>query len=892
MGNVLRVLERDAMRLLKAPAALVVVLALLVLPSVYTWYNVLGFWNPYDNTGNLRVCVVNDDEGAMNEITGQLNVGDRIVEQLSENDQLKWVFEDYDAAMADLRSGSVYAVYVIPSDFSKDILSPLTGSIEHPKLQYYVNEKLGSVSPKITDAGATTLDQTINSTFVSTVSDVVVQSVDRALEDARADVIASKARSTGKLSQASDSIQGVRDSLVQVRQTTQDASDRATSARSALDDANSQLDGASQVLSDISAQSGAVQSGLSSVSAGALPALTDSLSAISQMNLHMGAAANGLSSAIGSANADVGLVVSRAQAVCDNTRTLANDLHDLAASMDADDPLAPAVQQQADDLSSRSDELQNQIDAVTALGSSASHASQSLSETLSALDAASQGTIDATQNYSQTLLATTLPAVDSSLQQLGQVSSDMSASISGQKGIVDQAQLSLDQLSGLLRDSASALDQTDALMAALQDDMTSVSSDISTLVESGIIVNLFEGGKLNAGNIAEFMGSPTQLETVTLYHPNAYGSAMAPLFMNLTFWIGAFMLLVILRQEVDDEGVENLTLSQRYMARFLLFSLFAVVQAVVCVAGVLLIGVQAANVAALFFASAVASLAYLSVIYSLSLVLRHIGKGVCIVLVFAQIPGASGLYPVELTSRFFQTIYPLFPFSYGIGAMREAIGGFYGSHYTNDILGLAAFFFVALFLGLLLHPLMGNVNRMVASQIRQSDLFNGEDVITPARPYRFSQLVRVLSDREDFHDVLMHRYARFSRLYPLFIKGTIIVGAVLSVALVLTIALTTTEKVILLTFCLVSMLILFVFLVVVESLRYSFERQLDMENMSDERLLVYSLQRNRLVHASTKVTSDVRENREDAKLLQAKAAKPDESGESVDVPAAEGDPDE
>ena len=53
-----------------------VVIALLVLPSVYTWYNVVGFWNPYDNTGNLRVCVVNEDAGASSELTGELHVGE------------------------------------------------------------------------------------------------------------------------------------------------------------------------------------------------------------------------------------------------------------------------------------------------------------------------------------------------------------------------------------------------------------------------------------------------------------------------------------------------------------------------------------------------------------------------------------------------------------------------------------------------------------------------------------------------------------------------------------------------------------------------------------------------------------------------------------------------
>ena len=61
MATVFRVIKRDIVRLLKVPQALVVIGALLILPSLYTWYNVLGFWNPYDNTSELKVCVANLD---------------------------------------------------------------------------------------------------------------------------------------------------------------------------------------------------------------------------------------------------------------------------------------------------------------------------------------------------------------------------------------------------------------------------------------------------------------------------------------------------------------------------------------------------------------------------------------------------------------------------------------------------------------------------------------------------------------------------------------------------------------------------------------------------------------------------------------------------------------
>ena len=154
MKNVLHVLGRDLLRLLKAPAALVVVVVLVVLPSTYTWFNVIGFWNPYDNTGNMRVCVVNEDAGSENDLMGQMNLGDQIVDTLHENNQLKWEFTDYDDAMRKVESGEVYAAFVIPEDFTANLFTIVTGDFQQPNLQYYVNEKMNPVSPKVTDAGS------------------------------------------------------------------------------------------------------------------------------------------------------------------------------------------------------------------------------------------------------------------------------------------------------------------------------------------------------------------------------------------------------------------------------------------------------------------------------------------------------------------------------------------------------------------------------------------------------------------------------------------------------------------------------------------------------------------------------------------------------------------
>ena len=95
--------------------------------------------------------------------------------------------------------------------------------------------------------------------------------------------------------------------------------------------------------------------------------------------------------------------------------------------------------------------------------------------------------------------------------------------------------------------------------------------------------------------IADFMLSPTELQTEKLYPVNAYGSAMAPLFMSISLWIGVFMLLVILRQEVDTEGVPGLTAAQAYLAKWLFLAPLTALQAIVCCTGNLVLGGEVAS---------------------------------------------------------------------------------------------------------------------------------------------------------------------------------------------------------------------------------------------------------------------------------------------------------
>ena len=848
--NVFRVLLRDLKRIAKAPASWAVMLFLIVLPSLYTWFNVLGFWNPYDNTGQLHVCVVNEDTGATNDLLGDLDLGGQIVDQLHENSQLDWDFTDRDTAMGELESGKAYAVFVIPSDFSSDMTTILSADFQQPELEYYVNEKLGPVSPKITDTGASTLDTTINDTFVSTVSSTVAQAFNDALADSHASFDSSKSTVVAELDKVSADVQDARDAVTLLGDASSNGVAKADEAKASLSDAKQEIADTAIILTQVGTLTGEVTRGVS----GTVDTLDDALNKGGNL---ISKAASDANTAVGKVDKGVQLANSAAQDVSGyvdklydaNSNVVSQLKKDLSLVTDKD--VKKSLEDAISALSSANENLKAQAGSKGQLGK----LSDSLASTSTAINKSSNTMYDsvdtslnAADSYRSDLKNTTLPQLNSALGSIGNTSTSLAKTVGQQTALIDQTAAVLDQLKAMLGSTSDALSQTDGLLADAQKEIDNVRTDVVALGTSNALGELFgENGEIDVDKVAEFMKSPTQVKTEELYPLNAYGSAMAPLFINLSLWIGVFMLMVIMHLEVDDEGIKNLTIAQRYLGRGLLFAIMVSLQAVVCVTGCLFLGVQTVNTAALYVTAIACSLTYLAIQYTLSTTLQHIGKGLCVILVFVQIPGATGLYPVELTTSFFRAVYPVFPFTYGINAMRETICGFYGDTWTNCLGILALFFIVFLLAGIFLRPVLTNTNRMVAKQLAETDIINHEAVQLPERRYRVTQIIRAMSNHGEFREYVDERSAKFFHLYPKLKRGALVLGVGVPVVFTVLMAfLSPGKKVIMLTGWLIWLILMIVFLLAIEHVRDSLERQAALETMSDEELRGLFSERNKI----------------------------------------------
>ncbi|WEV65889.1 YhgE/Pip domain-containing protein [Bifidobacterium sp. ESL0764] len=856
MSNVLAIVRRDIVRLLRVPAAWVVLFGLIFIPPLYAWFNIAGFWNPYGNTNGIEVVVVNNDRGTDSKAIGKMNMGDQIVRQLKGNKQLGWEFADQHEAMQRVQSGESYASIVIPKDFSDRVAGVIEGRNARPTLEYYVNEKANALASRMTDTGASTVDSQVNETFVSTVSSVVSGIVNKTDTDIDAKADTATASTLADLNKAQQSVTEIRGNIADLTTTLNGVPDKTKTARSTLDKTQKTGAQTSKHLKDVSAAIGNTQNTLNDFNNNAGGTLDQSSSLLSQASANANIAINSLAAELTKANGDVGSALSTAQQINNDTGSLINRLE--AAG-------APGSSSVVTDLKAQNQRLGDSINALNDLNSS-KHLGATVSNTVSAangINASTQSVLNHAASARKTIATGALPQLNNGLNGLSTVAATSSANLASQGSLITQSTLVLDQLDQAAATAAKALAGTDKGLSNLQSHLSTLTTDItalsssSALSSSGILAKSVGGnGKLDAAKIADFMLSPTVLDTKVVYPVTTYGSGMAPLFTNLTLWVGAFMLVVLMKLEVDDEGLANEpTPGQRYWGRWILFALIASVQAIVTVLGELVIGVQCHNVPIFIITAMLASMVYVSITYALSTSFMHVGKALCVALVIVQIPGSSGMYPIEMMPKFFRDMYPYFPFTYSINALRETIAGFYHADWFINMGRLMIFAVLFFILGLAVKPHMGNLQSLVDRQLKASGIITNEPALHKTHEYRISQALSMLADKEEYRAGIEERARKFALLYPKLMRGALAFGIAIPAAMAITFSLTTGTKVIALAAWVIWFLATIIFLVVVESIRDSLARQVRLGNLEDDavRSLLYERQRPRGKKAQAKV---------------------------------------
>lgn len=838
MRNIWFILRRDLRRLIRVPAAWVVVIGIMLVPCMYAWFNVAGFWNPYGNTGRLKVAVANDDKGADSSLLGKINIGDQLETELKTNHQLGWTFLSYDESMHCVKSGECYAAIVIPADFSADLASIVAGSDKRPQLDYYVNEKLNAIAPRITGVGASTVDRQVNSAFVSTASKVISTIVNQANTTITNSSNSTVEETSKQLESTSNNLKATRELIAGLRKTLSTTQTRTDAAKEALAQTEATMQTAGTGLNAATNLLTTSQNSLNTFTsqAGAQMDKGSSLflQASGQATSDATRVANGVITATGYANSAIGTL----QNVNTQNASVLADLNTIDLSS-VNAQLNTQFHTILSQLEQDNANTKSALDTANTLNTQTRNTANSTLSTISTFNTASTTTLDSISQARSQINSGALPKLNSGLSSLAATGGTLSGMLSGDNTLISQTNLVLTQIGDMASSSANTLASTDSLLNTFSTQLETAKTDLDILRNANIMSDLTgSNGQLNAERIANFMLSPTVLNTHVLYPVPTYGASIAPLFTSLSLWVGMFMIMAIMKLEVDNEGLEDRhpTTTQTYIARYLLLSIISLAQGIICTIGDLIIGVPTVNRFMFVLTGVVVSLSYLSIGYALSTTFLHLGKALIIVLVMVQIPGASGLYPIEMMPEFYRALYPFFPFTYTINAFRETIGGFYGDHWLRMITMLLVFALIGFLIGIIGRPMMTGFNHLFAREVAESDMIVSERIYVPERRFNLTQAIHVLADQGAYRQQIQQQAARFERWYPRLMRGALVVGLVVPIAFFITFSFTDSSKLFALAAWVVWLLLMVGFLMTVELIRDSLRRQAELGTLSDDSL--------------------------------------------------------
>lgn len=833
MKRAFEIFRRDVNRLSHNMVAMIVTIGVCLIPSLYAWFNIAANYDPYANTGNIKIAVANADKGTENELIGDLNAGEEIVQNLKENKDLGWKFTDKKKAVEGVKSGKYYAAIVIPEDFSASLVSILSGDMKQPQFEYYLNEKKNAIAPKVTDTGASTIQEQVNEEFIAAAAGSVSKILGQTAEQMGTQVDKAQENLITKMQTVERNLEEYQAVLENLNKTIDGSGDLISGTQETLDTLKSAASSGAKSINQGTDILSSVRNSVGGLSTGLSEGLTQGADTLSGISSAVGTDLGKLNEKVQNVNEKLGNAITSVQDLIAQNEEILAVLRELDNQVPGS-PLSDIIGKLEAENQRHQEILKNLQTGNVSIGNAVNTSVQGLNQIAAAIGDGQKNLQTSRKSFEQNVL----PSLNQSLDSFAQLSGRVSGILTGVEPSAEQLKNVTGDLKQTLSDTKAAMESSQKALEEVQKKLNTAIADLGTLQSSDIYQSLTELTKKNAEEVAEFMYSPVQLKTESFYHVENYGSAMTPFYTNLAIWVGGIVLIAIFKLEVDkDDKIKSFTVTQGYFGRWLLYVTTGLIQAlIICLGDIYLLKIQCKNPAAFIFAGLFASFVYVNLIYALSITFKHIGKALSVILVILQIPGSAGTYPIEMTPAFFQFVHPLLPFTYGINAMREAIAGIYGMHYWKNLLCLAVFLPVAFGIGLLLRPCLLNLNYLFDRRLAETDLMICEEEGMQSERISLSTAVKILAGQDEFRKLLNDKIEKFESGYQKRIRrGFLAILVIPFVFLILMFSID--SKIVFLVLWIASIILIALYLITVEYIHESLNRKKRLSEMSDEVLL-------------------------------------------------------
>ena len=695
MKNIIEIFRKDIKEVFRKTNTWIIIVGLIFLPSMYAWPNILSSWDPYGHTNNIKVAVTSEDDGAT--VDGkELNLGNSLVEGLKSNKNLDWQFVSNKQEAEDgVRIGDYYASIVVPKNFSQDMTSVSRTEPQRATIEYTVNEKINAISPKITNSGASAIANNISKNFVETANGIIFEKLHEAgikFEE-----------NLPSIEKAKQEIFKLNDNFSTYEQAVSELIAKVEHGSNVLNNVQNILPEIDRVATNsimIADKAGITINNIQGFNERLLPIINNHLNVVEEVSK------------------EANVIAKELQQRPDKTEEIKARQKALDSRLQASTERLQLVKNIFEYFNKLSSErlFNNQLERVT-----------TLSNDITTIKEVNNNIYNKMDHYDE-IADTVKEEFVSKSARVNEVSSNMNSKLNVEVAplisqVLSKAEVNIDKVSGIIAGAQGELPAVERKLSetevkisnaygkllSLQAQMPSAKSKIQKLTDeikkadNGIDKNqLFNLLKVDYKQQAEFFANPVKLQENKLYHIENYGSAMTPFYTVLSIWVGSLLMSSLLTTKVEDEE-NKYKPYQKYFGRGLLFVIISLLQTLIITLGdMYVLGTQATSPFRFVIFSLLISLLFSSIIYTIVCILGNVGKAVCIVLLVLQLGSSGGTFPIQMTSKFFQTLYPKVPFTYSIGLLREAVGGVYAPAVQRDIKILFIYLIIVLVGGAIL----------------------------------------------------------------------------------------------------------------------------------------------------------------------------------------------
>lgn len=658
---------------------IIIFAVVLLIPVIYSFFYLKSYWDPYGQLDDLKVGIVNLDQGK-----GEENRGEEFVKELQSSGTLNFVTCNEDEAKEGLGNDEYYAIITIPSNFTETLNSASTENKQISNITYTPNKRKNYLASQI----LSTALKTVEINLQGQISKEVTATLSNNLKEVP--------NSLEQIAEGADRLNNGATELTNGIQTLNQGLGTIDSKYSEFDEGvNSAYEGSKE----LSTGTSKVNSGIEDLKTGANKlniGITSINEALNNADLNkLENLASGIEKIENGINKESGLK-DGINSYVSGSEAIANGVITLDETLDSEIAKYTEIYMNTTDTTTRIQAgtaiqtLQSIKSGIndTSKGKSLVDGSKELTTSgekikngIAEISIGSKQLSSATSEIKN--LATSINELKTNLQQVQTGTTNLNSGIdelqkgnSKVKSGAEQLTLGLQTLNENSKSIKEALKQlsdgSNEVLAGsktLQEGTEEFKKEINT----GLSTAVEDIEKLD--NLDSYVENPINIEEESYGEVDSYGVAFAPLFISIGLWVGALMCYVVLYYDQRHRfGILDHDTKKSKIIQDIVYLAIGAIDGILT--GLILkvgLGFDVNNMMIYLGECMLTGLVFMAVIQFLIRNFGDIGKFLALIVLVLQLAASGGTFPVETIDNCFKGFTSWLPMTYTIRVFKDVL---------------------------------------------------------------------------------------------------------------------------------------------------------------------------------------------------------------------------